>query len=295
MVDSTCQKHTRPEYGPFEVKVNEVFDKGHPGLICLWGLLTALSQGPSLDFRFSFPHKVANHGEFSCCVSFPWPATALTNSRVPDRTPWQSPLQQGCSHWRTARCRAGACFEADEPEFTSWPWNRAGHLQESYRINLLLGSSYLVNADISVKFMRITYAAPGSVKNELLPLLWPFSMEECFWTFLEEAIAQGNLLPMHPVNYTHRSQMRAEGTLKVALFEHPLITRLSSCLFSCTISLRWLYNFTHCLGLGSVHSGWSLLVIVKIYVDACMAVLHEKEKGYLFSNPLLEWPSSTTF
>lgn len=79
--------------------------------------------------------------------------------------------------------------------------------------------------------MRITYAAPGSVKNELLPLLWPFSMEECFWTFLEEAIAQGNLLPMHPVNYTHRSQMRAEGTLKVTLFEHPLITRSSSCLW----------------------------------------------------------------
>ena len=200
MWDSAGQNPNKREWGFFFWEVLKgIIDKGHFGLLC-W------LQGLSLDFPLQ-------SGQL-------WEVFLLTSFLLPGG--WSSPSRQ--VFW-TEPIKVWKEFKVpwlEHPlgwtDLSSHPglarsWTSVGWLPNasapSSSCLLRLG----VPANLIMLLGGLHMQFPESFKMELLPFLWPVTVE---------AGSRINPLPTHPVYCTHRSHMRAERTLKVALCEHAL-------------------------------------------------------------------------
>ena len=195
---------------------------------------------------------------------------------------------------------AGARFGVDRPQFTSSFCHRGEHLWESYSSHLLLGSSHLLGGDVPANFIRLLWRSHMQLLEVLKMSFFLFS-GRCQWKKIPRGPRRmlqlgENLLPMYAVYYKHRSHSHeGKKNFESGFVWKPFNHRITSCLFSYTITLRWLYSFTRCLALVSIHGGQSLLVIIKTYMDMCLATLAGIEEGYSFCNPWMKWYLLTTF
>lgn len=148
-------------------------------------------------------------------------------SSVPDGHPWLSPLQSACRHLWSGRCSDWSRRQSGRTRVhilvLPQSWTSLGKSLNSSAPWFLSSVKWGCSCQLHKVAAKVTHAAPGSANNELLPLLWPFSMKKHSQRSRKEAVTVPNALCVLHASKSHEVKKDFESCFVWTLFNHNII------------------------------------------------------------------------